>query len=247
MSPARGGVLLALLIAVGPVAGQAPQSGLDADLVRQALNGPSDGVAWSELEGEAMVAAEGPFVLRDLRFASEGGSELLLELAGYGLPTLEQVMKSGTSTRVVVSLPGARTALPHGFELADTRGFDMIRVLQAPHGIEVEATLPAGTAAVLEESADGVRIRPALPAPVVIAAAPAGTDIAEVARWAAGHWVDALRQGRPLAVFPLVGMGALSLLFLTWLWSRGRGVSPGWGGATDARRLADRLSASADA
>ncbi|MEK9509609.1 hypothetical protein WI460_15530 [Gemmatimonadota bacterium Y43] len=237
--------LVAVLVSAAAVVGQTPEPTLDADLVRRALAGTSDEAAWSALEGEAMAAAEGPFVLRQLRFEGEG-SELLLELAGYGLPTLEQVMKPGAPTRVVVSLPGARSAVPHGFELADPRGFQEVRVRQAPHGVEVEALLPAGTAAVIDEAADGVRIRPVTPA-AAVAQEGSGTEIATVAVWAVQQWVEALRLGRPLAIFPLVGAGALSLLLLSWIWARGRNAASGWSGATDARRLADRLSASASA
>lgn len=246
MIPARSSLaaLLALVVSAGALIGQEPEPTLDADLVRRALAGTSDEAAWSALEGEAIAAADGPFVLRQLRFEGDG-SELMLELAGYGLPTLEQVMKAGAPTRVVVSLPGARSALPHGFEMVDPRGFDVVRVRQVPGGVEVEALLPEGTAAVIDESADGVRIRPVQPA--ATSAQTAGTDLTAVAAWAVERWIEALRLGRPLAIFPLVGVGALSLLLLSWIWTRSRGGSAGWTGATDAQRLADRLSASADA
>lgn len=231
--------LLAAGLAIPATAQDAPP--LSADLVREALRGPGDADAWTALESEAVAAADGPFVLRDVR-SDDGG--LLLELAGYGLPTLEQVMKAGAPTRVIVTLPGARTALPHGYEPAAVQGFAAVRVRRAPFGIEVEAELPAGTAAVLDEDGQGVRIRPVAPVATPTPAPNAGSSIPDLVSWTARTWVDGLRSGRPLALFPLAAVAALALLLLSWAWARHRAEPAVWQGVSDARRLADRLAAS---
>lgn len=218
-----------------------------AELVRQVLTSPDDGDAWSALETEATEAAEGPFLLRALRFDAPGAA-LALELGGYGLPTLEQSMKTGARTRIVVTLPGARSALPHGFEVAAGDRFGDVRVRHAPYGIEVEATLPEGVAAVIDETAEGVRIRIVDGAPVaaaadIVAVGPSlfAADEISMVLHVARAWLVALRAGRPLALFPAIGMGALLLLIGSWFIVRRRSSVPTWRGASDAQRLADRL------
>ncbi len=234
------GLLLAGLAGV-PLAGQDADAARSADLVRAALGGSDDGEAWAALESEAMAAADGPFVLRGLR-ARDGG--LLLELGGYGLPTLEQVMKAGAPTRVVVSLPGARTSLPHGYAPERVSGFVSVRVRQAPFGVEVEAELPPGTAAVLDEDGAGVAIRPVTPAAEARGALPTAASVPALMQWTARTWLDGLRAGRPLALFPLAAVAALALLALTWMWGRRRPSGAAWQATSDARRLADRLAPS---
>lgn len=214
-----------------------------AELVREVLSSPDAGDAWSALESEAVEAADGPFLLLAARFDELEGS-LILDLGGYGLPTLEQSMKAGARTRLVVSLPGARTGLQHGLELAAGDQFADVRVRQAPYGVEVEASLPEGVAALIDETAEGVRIRAVAEAPPTAAASPAqpfAADELAVAAQVARAWVGSLKAGRPLALFPTLGVAALMLLALGWLVARRRAPTPAWHGASDAQRLADRL------
>lgn len=214
-----------------------------ADLVRQVMSSPDDGDAWSALEVEATEAADGPFLLRALRF-DVSDAALAIDLGGYGLPTLEQSMKTGARTRIVVSLPGARSALPHGFEVVAGERFADVRVRHAPYGIEVEATLPEGVAAVFDETAEGVRVRAVERVETAAIAAPEpGSAAAEISvvLHVARAWLVSLRAGRPLALFPAIGLGALFLLIGSWLIVRRRSPAPTWRGASDAQRLADRL------
>lgn len=213
-----------------------------ADLVRQVLATPGDGDAWSALETEATAAADGPFVLREVRVRAEEGV-LALELGGYGLPTLEQSMKAGRRTRVVVTLPGARSALPHGIQIPSAAGFDGIRVRHAPFGVEVEATLPEGMAAVIEETADGVEIRSLRRIATVVSSPPrsAAGDRLSVLIAVGRTWVASLRAGRPLALFPAAGMAALLLVCGAFLLVRRRPAGRSWQTAADAQRLAERL------
>lgn len=232
--------LLVAAVASAPLGAQEGEVGISAELVREALRGPGDGSAWTALEQEAVAAADGPFVLRELRVDADG---LHLGLGGYGLPSLEQTMKVGAPTRVVVVLPGARTALPHGHEVGVHRPFSSVRVRQAPFGVEVEAVLPAGLAAVLDEDADGVRIRVASASVDTGASRAAARLGPALAAWTARTWLDGLRAGRPLALFPLAAVAASALLLLSLLWGRRRsGATATWQGVSDARRLADRLA-----
>jgi len=214
-----------------------------AELVRQVMSSPDDGEAWSALETEATEAAEGPFLLRALRFERSEGA-IALDLGGYGLPILDQSMKTGARTRVVVTLPGARSALPHGFSLVAGAQFDDVRVRQVPDGVEVEATLPEGVAAIFDETADGVRVRAvaqAVPVAAVIPESRFAADEISVVLHVARTWLVSFRAGRPLALFPAIGIGAFLLLMGSWFLLRRRSTAPAWLGASDAQRLADRL------
>ena len=153
MTRAAGSLLglVAALATAGVLGAQSPDAPLDAELVRRALAGTTDPADWTMLEEDALTAAAGPFVLRDVGVAE--ASVLELGLAGYGLPTLDQGLKPGEPTRVVVSLPGARSVFPHGYELAEPGDFTSVRVQQGPDGIQVVALLPPGRVAVIEEVA----------------------------------------------------------------------------------------------
>ena len=248
LRPLRGiGFSAVLCLLASPLTAQSGAA-VTRDLVRQVLSSPDDGAAWSALESEAAAAGEEPFTLRNVRVDEEFGG-LLLDLGGYGLTSLVQVTTTaGTTTQIVVSLPDARTALPGGFELAGVPGMTDVRVRQEPFGVEVEANLAAGTAAVIDETAEGVRVRPvggleavqpttSLPEP----AAARGLDRAAVTLFARS-WLDALKAGRPLAVFPLLAVGVLTLLALLWLTFRSRPTGRLWHSVADAQRLADKLS-----
>ena len=251
---ARFSVLIGLAVLAGGSATVAPaqvaaqpRPAVRAELVRQVLTSPDDGEAWTALETEATEAADGPFLLRALRFEAPDAA-LALDLGGYGLPTLEQSMKTGARTRIVVTLPGARSALPHGFEVAAGDQFGDVRVRHAPSGIEVEATLPEGVAAVFDETADGVRIRAVDGAIATVAAGVVGApesrfaaDEISMVLHVAQAWLASLRAGRPLALFPAIGLGAFLLLIGSWFMIRRRSSAPSWRGASDAQRLADRL------
>lgn len=251
--------VLGVLGAVGVAAAQEPgDPPLDAEVVRRALTGTGEPSDWATLEEGAIAAADGPFVLRDLRV--DDASTLELRLSGYGLPTMEQVMKPGTPARVVVSLPGAQSALPHGHELTESGAFTTVRVGRGPEGVRVEAVLPVGMVAVIDESAEGVRIRPVEAAsPLGPAFGTARGDVPDGGSGAAadglvattlhhlGVRLDALRGGRWEALLPLGGLVALVLILASGLRLRDRERAGGRGSATDARRLAERLAPSSEA
>ncbi len=233
--------LLGLLLVASPASSQ-DRTAAQADLVRQVLAAPDDGDAWSALESEATASADGPFMLRGVALRPDDGV-LALELGGYGLPTLEQSMKAGRRTRVVITLPGARSALAHGTQIASAAGFEGVRVRHAPFGVEVEASLPEGMAAVLDETSEGIEVRslPGAVQPLSAPASRAADDALAVLRAVGQTWLVSLRQGRPLAVFPVVGMAALILLLGSVLLVRRRAHPRSWQTAADAQRLAERL------